>query len=149
MKFDSSIHTHGGMLYDTTNTNHILYELVMLPNGLKPSIARPSLMFLASFANSSQFLSKSFHASPSAGWLSSLSTGCHFNMCHCPSFAIFDERNILFSLETSKNTSIPYEKRTSCCLHLSILNPLHNIVGTHHVPLDPCKTIHNYSYKHG
>jgi hypothetical protein len=44
------MHTHGGMLYDTTNTNHILYELVMLLNGLKPSVARLSLMFLESFA---------------------------------------------------------------------------------------------------
>jgi hypothetical protein len=44
------MHTHGGMLYDTTNTNHILYEIVMLLNGLKPSVARLSLMFLESFA---------------------------------------------------------------------------------------------------
>jgi hypothetical protein len=62
MKFDSSMHTHGGMLYGTTNSGHILYELVMLPNGLKPSIARPSLRFLASFANFGQVLSKCFYA---------------------------------------------------------------------------------------
>jgi hypothetical protein len=51
MKFDSFMHTHGGMLYDTTNNVHILYELFMLPNGLKPLVERPSLWFLASFAN--------------------------------------------------------------------------------------------------
>jgi hypothetical protein len=32
MKFDSSMHTHGGMFYGTINTYHILYELFMVPN---------------------------------------------------------------------------------------------------------------------
>jgi hypothetical protein len=64
MKFDSSLHTHGGMLYDTTNTGRKLYELVMLPNGLKPSVARPNLRFLASSANFGQLLLKCFHDSP-------------------------------------------------------------------------------------
>jgi hypothetical protein len=73
MKFDSSMHTHGGLLYGTKNTGHILYELFMLPNGLKPSVARPSLRFLASFANSFQLLLNYYHASPSVGWLSSFS----------------------------------------------------------------------------
>jgi len=61
----------------------------ILPNALKPSVARPSLMFLASFANHSYFLSNSFHASPSAGWLSSFSTGFLFNLCHCASAVVF------------------------------------------------------------
>ena len=98
IKLDCSIHSHGGRLYGTTNTGHMLYEVVMLPNGLKPSVARPSLRFLASSANHRYFLSKSFHASPSAGWLSSFSTGCRFNLCHCASFDVFLEANILFSL---------------------------------------------------
>jgi hypothetical protein len=55
MKFDSAMHTHGGMLYSRTNTGHILYQLFMLPNGLKPAVARPSLRFLASFAIFSNF----------------------------------------------------------------------------------------------
>jgi hypothetical protein len=79
MKFDSSMHTHGGMLYDTTNTGHKLYELFILQNGLKPWVARPSLRFLASSANSSQLILNSFNASPSTRWLSSLFTDFHFD----------------------------------------------------------------------
>jgi hypothetical protein len=89
MKFDSSMHTHGGMLYNTANTDHILYELFMLPNGLKPSVARPSIRFLAPSANFGQLLLNSFHASPSAGWLSSLFTGFLFNWCHRSLFSHF------------------------------------------------------------
>jgi hypothetical protein len=57
------------MLYGTTNTGHILYEWFMLPNGLKPSVARPSLRFLASLANFFHLLLNSVHASSSVGWL--------------------------------------------------------------------------------
>src|SRR6266498_2913246 len=70
----------------------------MFPNGLKPSVARPSLMFLASAAKSLCFLSKSFHAPPSDGWLSSFSTGFRLSLCHCTSSDVFFERNILCSL---------------------------------------------------
>jgi hypothetical protein len=47
MKFDSSMHSHGGRLYGTTNTGHMLYFVFFSKNGLKLSVARPSLRFLA------------------------------------------------------------------------------------------------------
>ena len=50
MMLDCSTHSHGGKLYGIRNTGHMLYEELILPNGLKPSVARPSLMFLASSA---------------------------------------------------------------------------------------------------
>jgi hypothetical protein len=46
--------------------------------------------------------------------------------------------------------SIPFEERACWCLHPSILNPLHNILGTHQVwHISPCETIYNYFCKHG
>jgi hypothetical protein len=49
-----------------------------------------------------------------------------------------------------ENASIPFEERTCWYLHPSILNPLHNILGTHEVRhTSSCKTIYNYFYKHG
>src|SRR6185369_14691236 len=47
MKFDSCMHTQGGRLYGTTNTGHMLYFVFFSEKGLKPSVARPSLRFLA------------------------------------------------------------------------------------------------------
>ena len=98
MKFDYSMHDQGGRLYGTTNTGHMLYFVFFSEKGLNPSIASPSLMFLASLANSGNYLSKSFQASPSAGCLSSFSQGCLFNKCHCASSDASFITNILFSL---------------------------------------------------
>src|SRR6187399_2897836 len=90
------MHAHGGSLYGTTKTGHML--VLMFPNGLNPSVAMPSFMFLGSAAKSKCILSNTFHASPSAGWLSSLSTGCRFSLCHCTSRDDFFEMNIRCSL---------------------------------------------------
>lgn len=79
----------------------MLNEALIFPNGLNPSVARSSWTFLASFANQSYFLSKSFHASPSAGWLSSLCTGFLFNLCHCACSESFLDANILCNLGTT------------------------------------------------
>jgi hypothetical protein len=98
MKFDSSMHSHGGKLYGTTNTCHMLYFVFFFENGLKPSMARPSLRFLASFANFRNYLLKSCHASPLAGWLISFSLGCRFTLCHCADSDASLVANILFSL---------------------------------------------------
>jgi hypothetical protein len=96
--FDSSMHSHGGRLYDTTNTGHMLYFVFFSKNGLKQSVARPSLRFLLSFAKSKNSLSKSCHASPSAGWLISFSLGYCFTLCHCADSDASLVANILFSL---------------------------------------------------
>jgi hypothetical protein len=98
IKFDCSTHSHGAKLYGIRNTGHMLYEELILPNGLKSSVARPSLMFLASSTNHPYFLSKSFQASPLVGWISIFSTGFLFNLCHCTSSELFLEEKILLSL---------------------------------------------------
>jgi len=40
--FGAFIHLHGGKLYGANTTGHILYDVLILPNGLKPSFAKPS-----------------------------------------------------------------------------------------------------------
>ena len=74
--------SHGARLSGVRSTGHILYWVLMLPNGLNPSVAKASLRFLGSFAESGKVLSKSFHAYPSAGWLITLSTGFLTFLCH-------------------------------------------------------------------
>src|SRR6266508_4050833 len=64
LKLDSSIHAQGGRLYGTINTSHMLYEELIMPNELKPSVESPSLKFLASCANQGYLLLNAFHASP-------------------------------------------------------------------------------------
>src|SRR5579883_65858 len=70
----------------------------MFPNGLNPSVAKPSLRFLASSAKVGNNSSKSFQASPSAGWLISFSTGTRLSLCHRVSSDVALFANILFSL---------------------------------------------------
>ena len=68
-QFNGFTHSHGGRFRGVTRTGHILYVELTLPNGLKPSMAMASLKFLGSSAKVLCFLSKSCHASSSAGWL--------------------------------------------------------------------------------
>jgi hypothetical protein len=42
-KFGDFIHFHGGKLYTVNITGHMLYVVLILPNWLKPSLAKPSL----------------------------------------------------------------------------------------------------------
>jgi hypothetical protein len=72
-----------------------------------------------------------FHPSPSARWLCSFFIGFRFDSCHCASFAVFYEKTSSSAWKSVENASIPFEERACCCLHPSILNPLHNILGTH------------------
>jgi hypothetical protein len=88
-------------LYGTTNTCHILYFVFFSEKGLKLSVARPSLRFLACFANSRNPLSKSCHVSPSARWLISFSLGYRFTLCHCADSDAYLVLNILFNLGTN------------------------------------------------
>jgi len=82
MQLDESVHDHGGRLYTLTSTGHMLYVVFMFPKGLKPSVAKPSLKFLASPAKLGYTLSKCFQASPSTGWLISFSTETRLSLCH-------------------------------------------------------------------
>src|SRR5688572_220378 len=100
-QFVGFTHSHGGRLSGVTSTGHILYWVLMLPNGLNPSVAKASLRFLGSFAKPGYFRSKSFHASPSAGWLITLATGFLTFLCHCVSSEVCFEAKILFNLGNS------------------------------------------------
>jgi hypothetical protein len=52
--------------------------------------------------------------------------------------------------KSAENASIPFGEHICWCLHPSILNPLHNILGTHQVwHTSSCETIYNYFWKHG
>jgi len=147
IKLDCSTHSHGGKLYGIRNTSHMLYEELILPNGLKPSVARPSLMFLASSTNHPYFLSKSFHASPSAGWLSSFSTGFLFNLCHCTSSAVLLEEKILFSLGINGKCHKTFSGiffLASLSFHLDALQTGHTSFF-----LNSSETEHNYLGTHG
>jgi hypothetical protein len=75
----------------------MLYFVFFFENGLKPSVARPSLRFLASFAKSRNSLLKSYHTSLSTAWLISFSLGCRFTLCHCAGSEASLVANILFS----------------------------------------------------
>jgi hypothetical protein len=92
------MHSHGGRLYGTTNIGHKLHFVFFFENGLKLSVARPRLRFVASFTKSKNSLSKSCHGSPSAGWLNSFSLGYRFTLCHCADSNASFVANILFSL---------------------------------------------------
>ena len=40
--YGSFIHLHWGKLYGISTTGHMLYDVLILPNGLKPSLVKPS-----------------------------------------------------------------------------------------------------------
>jgi hypothetical protein len=79
------MYIQGGKLYGTTITGQVLWDVLMLPNGLNPSEVRPSLTFLLSDAKSECKLSNDFHAWPSAGCLNTPSfvqpSACHLILC--------------------------------------------------------------------
>jgi hypothetical protein len=81
-QFDGFTLSHGARLSGVRSTGHILYWVLMLPKALNPSIAKENLRFLGSAAKSRNLSSKSFHASPSAGWLITLSTSFLTFLCH-------------------------------------------------------------------
>jgi hypothetical protein len=83
------MHIQWVKLYGTIITGHVLWDVLMFPNRLKPSKHSPSLTFLLSTANSSYKLSNNCHAWPSTGCLNTPSfvrlLACHLiwaNNCH-------------------------------------------------------------------
>jgi hypothetical protein len=69
-----------------------------LPNGLKPSVVMASLKFLGSSTKVGCFLSKSYHASLSAGWLISPVFFSRLISFHSASAAIPWAAKILYNL---------------------------------------------------
>jgi hypothetical protein len=92
--YGSFIHLHGSKLYGISTTGHMLYDVLILPNGLKPSLAKPSRTLRDSSANQECSLSNSFHAIESAGCLREFSSSTRPSLCHFMSLAIsFDINN--------------------------------------------------------
>jgi hypothetical protein len=61
MMYFHLIHNQGGRLYMLNNTGHVLWVVVILPNGFIPSVLRANWIFHDSFANISYLLSISLH----------------------------------------------------------------------------------------
>ena len=97
-KFDGLTHSHGGRFRGVTRTGHILYVELKLPNGLKPSMVTASLKFLGSSVKVLCFLSKSYHASHSAGCLISLVFFSRLVSCHSVSIVVPRAAKILCNL---------------------------------------------------
>ena len=87
----------GGRLYTINITGHVLCDILMVRNGLNPSLDKPSLTLRQSSVKSGCTLSKSFHARPSAGCLNFPSLE-RFSSCHLNESAIFEHINSLLSL---------------------------------------------------
>jgi hypothetical protein len=85
MNDDCFMHIQGGKLYGTSITGQVLWDVLILQNGLNPSDIRPSLTFLLSDEKSGCKLSSDFHAWPSAGCLNTSSfvrpSACHLIFC--------------------------------------------------------------------
>ena len=73
-------------MYIQSVTGQILWPLLCSPKGFMPSVLKPNLKFLASFANFGNVLSTFLHCDPSAGCLNILSC-LHSSLCHRINFA--------------------------------------------------------------
>ena len=103
MKEVCFIHIQGGKLYGIKNTGQMLYAVLMVPKGLKPSLARPKRTFRGFTANSGCSKSNVFNASASLGCLINpsllLSVTCHL-ICS----TVFRHMNNLCNLAFNKVT---------------------------------------------
>ena len=68
-------------MYIQSVTCQILWPLLCSPKGFMPSVLKPNLIFLASFANVGNVLSTFLHCDPSAGCLNILSC-LRSSLCH-------------------------------------------------------------------
>ena len=75
------IHNQGGRLYIQSVTGQILWPLLCSPKGFMPSVLKPNLIFLTSFAKFGNVLSTFLYCDPSAGCLNILSCLCS-SLCH-------------------------------------------------------------------
>ena len=97
IEYSDFMHIQGGILYVINITGHVLRDILMVRNGLNPSLANPSLTLRESSAKSGCNLSKSIHAWPSAGWLNFPSFECS-SSCHLKESSVFEHINNLLSL---------------------------------------------------
>ncbi|KAA0042936.1 hypothetical protein E6C27_scaffold75G00030 [Cucumis melo var. makuwa] len=81
------IHFQGGKLYGMSITGHMLYDVLMFPNGLNPSEESANLTFRAFEAKQGYCSSKCFQPSASAGCRSIPSVSHLLSLCHLISSA--------------------------------------------------------------
>ena len=125
----------------------MLYVALWWPNGLNPSEAKPSLIFLGSASNSCVYhWSFSTHYHEMDGSLHS-DLYSWFLECHSTSSLVSASWNNLCNLGVIGNVSEHYEESSSQHRHLFIL--MICISGIHLSWHNPSGTEHNYSYKHG
>jgi hypothetical protein len=102
MNDDCFMHIQGGKLYGISITGQVLWDMLILPNGLNPSEVRPSLTFLLSDEKSEYKLSNGFHASPSVGCFNSPSF-VRPSACHLILYAVHCDMNNLCNLGINGN----------------------------------------------
>jgi hypothetical protein len=104
------MHIQGGKLYGTSITGQVLWNVLILPNGLNQSKVWPSLTFLLSDEKSRCKLSNDFHAWSSAGCLNTPSfvrpSACHLILC-----AVCCDMNNLCNLGINGNHRNPFAGR--------------------------------------
>ena len=82
-------------MYIQSVTGQVLLPLLCSAKGFMPSVLKPNLVFLASFANVGNVLSTFLHCNPSAGCLNILSC-LHSSLCHRINLAFVLFMNICF-----------------------------------------------------
>ena len=85
------------------NTGHVLWVVVILPNGFIPSVLRANRIFHDSFANISYLLSISLHCEASAGCLN-FPSFLRSSACQHKSFALAGLAKV-FLIEVSQGST--------------------------------------------
>ena len=89
-KFDSFMHFHDGKLNKINTTEHILYGVLIWPNGFNPFETNSKRTFRGSKEKLGNSKSNCFHPSASIGCLNTFSVStrlflCRLSLCHCMS----------------------------------------------------------------
>ena len=95
-EYSDFMNIQGGKLYTINITFHVQCDILMVRNGLNPSLDKPNLTLRESSAKSGCNLSKSFHAKPSMGCLNFTSLE-RSSSCHLKESAVFEHINDLLS----------------------------------------------------
>ena len=83
IKYSFLMHNQGRKLYAVSTTGHILYDILISPNGLNPSEASPRRTLRGSAAKSGYLSSRFFHVEPSAGCRKTPYSLTRSRSCHC------------------------------------------------------------------
>lgn len=93
-KYSPFMNHQGGKLYDNKTISHVMWDTLMVLNGLNPSPTGTSLTLRESVAKSRCCSSKFFHTCSSIGCLNFLSFE-HFSSCHLNEMVVFKHKQSL------------------------------------------------------